>query len=233
MEYFKYIASKLNKYFIKLPLILEENINTTTLIGVWHCTESLGELEAEEELPILDLEEIKNTGIHKRKIEKFIARILTKYLLQKYFDTPYQGLMKLETGKPVLVNCNFEVSVSHCQNYLTVLLTKKDKAGIDLQNVDEKIAVVAPRIFSEQELNQIGDDTYLMARAWSAKEAMFKYYEKGSINFKRDLHLKNIADPANFSGVFTCGEEGCEVDFGLIKLGKTYQIVYCLEKEHA
>jgi len=103
-----------------LPLIREENIKNCIYIGVWHCIESLGELEADIDLPEIDQNEIKNTRLHKRKIEKTITRILSKYLLEKHFKTPYKGLIKLETGKPLLIDSKLEVSVSHCENYLAV-----------------------------------------------------------------------------------------------------------------
>jgi phosphopantetheinyl transferase len=213
-----------------LPLIKEENINDCIYIGVWQCTESLGELEAEIGLPMIDQTEIKNTRLHKRKLEKTITRVLCKYLLEKYFTIPYKGLIKLETGKPVLIDSKLEVSVSHCENYLAVLITSKDKAGIDLQNTNEKIQTVAPRIFSPNELSQINGDKKLLARAWSAKEAMFKYYEKGKINFKRDLHLKNIDGISDFYGILTCGGKEVEVDFGVFSIGKSYQLVFCYDK---
>jgi 4'-phosphopantetheinyl transferase len=213
-----------------LPLIKEENINNSIIVGIWHCTESLGELEAEFNLPLIDQNEIDNTKMHKRKIEKTITRALSKYLLEKHFSQTYKGLQKLETGKPILVDVKLEMSVSHCENYLAVLITNLDKAGIDIQNTNEKIKAVAARIFSVQELAQINEDKNLLARAWSAKEAMFKFYEKGKINFKRDLHLKNISDSENFYGILTCNNQNIEVDFRVIEIGKSYQLVYCYDK---
>jgi phosphopantetheinyl transferase len=213
-----------------LPLILEENIKNSIIIGVWRITESLGELEADYILPPSDLDEINNTNLHKRKIEKYITRLLAKQILEKHFNQKYQGLLRLETGKPKLINLPLEISVSHCENYLSVLISNNDKAGIDLQNLNDKIEKVSKRIFSEDELNQIGDDKQLLARAWSAKEAMFKYYEKGQINFKRDLHLKNITDSNSFYGILFRDKKEYKINLGTIQLSKSYQLVYCFEK---
>ena len=213
-----------------MPLIKEENINDTLVIGVWHSIESLSELEADVLLLATDEIELKKTRLHKRKIEKILTRVLAKSLLENHFHLPYQGIKKLESGKPVLIGTDLELSVSHCEHYLTVLLSKKDKAGIDIQHVNEKIEKVAPRIFSDQELEQIGQSKQFLARAWSAKEAMFKYYEKGKINFKRDLHLYHISDPDKFHGIFTCGGKEIAVNLGVIEFNKFYQLVYCIEK---
>lgn len=213
-----------------MPLILEENIKDSIIIGVWRITESLGELEADYTLPQSDLDEIKSTLLHKRKIEKYITRLLAKQILEKHFNQKYQGLLRLETGKPKLIHLSLEISVSHCENYLSVLISNNDKAGIDLQNINDKIEKVSKRIFSEDELYQIGDDKQLLARAWSAKEAMFKYYEKGKINFKRDLHLKNIADSPSFYGILFRDKQEYKINLGTIQLSKSYQLVYCFEK---
>lgn len=213
-----------------MPLIIEEIINESIVVGVWHCIESLGELEADIKLPDHDQLELKKTSLHKRKIEKTIARMLVKELYEKHFNLEYKGLKKLTTGKPIIVDSDKEISISHCENYLCVLISTKDKAGIDLQNVNDKIQRVAPRIFSEDELEQIGTNKMLLARAWSAKEAMFKYYEKGEINFKKHLSLKNIADPDLFHGILSCCDEIKEVELGSIQISKSYQLVYCFEK---
>lgn len=212
-----------------MPLILEKNINQHIVIGVWQCTESLTELEADLFLPEADRLDISKTSLHKRKIEKLTTRKLTSYLLNKYFNKEFKGLKKLHTGKPVLTDSELEMSVSHCESYLTVLLSTHDKAGIDLQNINPKIKTVAPRIFSSDELSQINNNEQLLARAWSAKEAMFKYYEKGNINFIRDLHLSHINDLKQFKGILTCNNEKIEVKFECIQVSKNYQIVYCHE----
>lgn len=212
-----------------MPLILEKNIDQKIVIGVWQCTESLSELEADLFLPEADSLEISKISLHKRKIEKLTTRKLVKHLLKKHFNEEFKGLKKLDTGKPVLTGFNLEMSVSHCESYLTVLLSTNNKAGIDLQNINPKIKTVAPRIFSKDELNQINNNDLLLARAWSAKEAMFKYYEKGNINFIRDLHLSYIDDLKQFKGTLTCNEERIEVRFECIQVSKNYQIVYCYE----
>lgn len=213
-----------------MPLIKEENINDFIVIGVWHSVESLGELEADIMLPDCDVLEIKKARLHKRKIEKTLTRVLCKYLLEKYFNLPYQGILKLETGKPSLIGTNLELSISHCETYLTVLISSKDKAGVDIQHVNDKIERVATRIFSTEELAEIGSSKQYLARAWSAKEAMFKFYEKGKINFKRDLHLKKISNPDEFYGIFMCNGEEKIVNLGVIQVSKFYQLVYCIEK---
>ncbi len=213
-----------------MPLILEENSHKFVFIGVWHCTESLGELEAEYSLPESDLLEIKNTALHKRKIEKFITRNLSKYLLEKHFSKQYYGLERQITGKPSFINHDTELSVSHCENYLTVLITNKKKAGIDLQNINEKIQKVAHRIFSDEELIEINKKSDLLARAWSAKEAMFKYYEKGKINFKQHLVLKNISNLDTFHGILCSQNTEETIQLYVLQISKSYQLVYCFEK---
>lgn len=212
-----------------MPLILEENINNHIVIGVWHCTESLSELEAASYFSTDDQSEIDKATLPKRKIEKIITRILAQSLLKNNFGLDYHGLKKMKTGKPVLTDCKLEMSVSHCESYLTVLLSTADKAGIDIQNINPKIERIAPRIFSEHELEQINNNPFLLARAWSAKEAMFKYYEKGNINFIKDLHLSNIDNAEKFSGKLICNDTSIMVNFGSIQLNKNYQIVYCYE----
>ena len=139
------------------------------------------------------------------------------------------GLSKLSSGKPLLNNCPLELSISHCEEYVVVQLTTNRHAGIDIQNINVKLRTVAPRVFSPDELKQIDNDDLLLARAWSAKEAIFKFYEKGNINFIQDIKLFNLKNPDNMYAHLIRGTHIVCIKLNCINSIENYQIVYCDE----
>lgn len=212
-----------------MPLIFKDIYFDKTIIGVWDCTESEKTFWDETFLSAYELEALHKPHHAKRIIEKLATRRLAQELMKDFSDETYQGLKKLPTGKPVLIQSDLEISVSHCKKYVTVQLTKNSKAGIDIQNINKKIKTIAPRVFSKREIKEINNSELLYARCWSAKEAIFKYYEKGNINFIQDIHLHNIQSETDFYGVLTCQNEHIKIKLSSIQIDKDYQLIFCDE----
>lgn len=212
-----------------MPLIFKDIYFDQTIIGVWECTESVETYWKDTFLSAYEVEALRKPHHSKRLVEKLATRRLAQELMKDFSDESYQGLKKLPTGKPVLINSDLEISVSHCKKYVTVQLTKNSKAGIDIQNINKKIKTIAPRVFSTREIDLINDSELLYARCWSAKEAIFKYYEKGNINFIQDIHLYNIGSTEKFYGVLTCHNEHIQIKLSSIQIDEDYQLIFCDE----
>lgn len=212
-----------------MSLVYKNNSNKSTSIGIWKKEESYSDLFKSTLLTIEEEKDLKETKLEKRRLEKIVTRKLIQVLLPDFGKIKYHGLTKLSTGKPLLKHCPIELSVSHCEEYIAVQLTTNRQAGIDIQNINEKLCTVAPRVFSKEELQEINNDSVLLARAWSGKEAIFKFYEKGKINFIRDIKLENIMSPEKFIGFLKRGEKVISIKLNCINSFKDYQIVYCDE----
>lgn len=213
-----------------MSLVYKNNLNKSTSIGIWKKEESYQELVKITILTEQDKKDLEQTKLKKRRFEKIVTRKLIQELLKDFARVQYHGLIKLETGKPLLKNCPLELSVSHCEDYIAVQLTINRKAGIDIQNINHKLATVAPRVFSSYELKQIKNDDLLLAKAWSAKEAIFKFYEKGEINFIRDINLEHLESKDKFVGFLKRGGSTIKIPLHSIDSFAGYQIVYCDEK---
>jgi len=213
-----------------LALVYKDNTNRNTSIGIWKKNESIEELlQSTLLMPFEQKEILENTKLLKRQTEKLITRRLTQELLKDFNNSTYLGISKLTTGKPLLCNSPLELSISHCEEYVTVQLTIENRAGIDIQNINPKLRTIAPRIFSKEELNQIGESDILLARAWSCKEAIYKYYEKGNINFIRDIELKKLTDCSQIYGILKTNNKVLKVSMKCIEHIPNYQVIYCHE----
>lgn len=97
-------------------------------------------------------------------------------------------------GSPYLVGVEgLEISVSHSKILAAVLVFRSCEGmfGIDVEDADRKqLARVTPRILNEVELAaaELIDDGF--AKAWTAKEAVFKAARQPAVDFARDIRLE-------------------------------------------
>jgi len=146
-------------------------------LGIWEISESVNELKALTKGVKLD--QIKS---QKRKLEVLAVRTLLKEMC---------GNVKLdynEYGAPVLDN-NKNISISHSKQ-LVAIIVSEFKSAIDTEIISKKILKIKDKFISTNEnVNESQEDLTI---AWSTKECIFKWHQKGNINFKDDILIKSI-----------------------------------------
>ncbi len=91
-----------------------------------------------------------------------------------------------EFGKPFVGGIDVEISLSHSFPFVCLMIS--DRAiGVDIQTYEEKITRLAPKFTSEQETDL--DDPVKLTGIWSMKESVFKWWEKGQLNFKEQIRI--------------------------------------------
>ncbi len=156
-----------------MPLV--KKITTEAgILGIWELLETVGELEQIYPLSDNEKEEYQRIKFDRRKAEFLSTRILTQILLERKVEIEY-----LPSRKPRLKNESLFISISHSQNLIAVLITTKNRVGIDAERVDRNIGQAAKRYLSAKEADdiqlledqQIGKILY-----WCAKESIFQMY---------------------------------------------------------
>ena len=171
-----------------MPLFYQHTINDSSRLAVWHITEPEDFFTQEVSL--------KNTIAHPHKrLQHLAGRYLLKYLQP---DFPFDSILIESSKKPVLPENQFHFSISHCGDYAATIISNDKLVGIDVELVTPKIEKIKEKFLNLDELellqkNQFSESNVeLITLLWSAKEAMFKWYGKGSISFKRNLPIKQI-----------------------------------------
>lgn len=167
-----------------MPIVYQQDINPHTKLGLWHITED--ELFFKES--VLLHREIANP---KKRLQHLAGRHLLKILFP---DFPLQAIKIAETRKPFIDSDPFHFSISHCGAYAAAIVSKKQKVGIDVELPVEKIQRIAEKFLSEEEkllLNK-NDGIKPLTAVWSVKEAFFKWYGKGEVNFKNDMQIRKL-----------------------------------------
>ncbi len=175
-------------YILIMPLFFQHTINESSRLAVWHITETEDFFTNEVTL--------KNTVTHPHKrLQHLAGRYLLKYLQP---DFPFDSIQIGSSKKPVLPENQFHFSISHCGDYAAAIISSKKLVGIDVELITPKIEKVKDKFLNLEELELLQKTKFsesnieLITLLWSAKEALYKWYGKGSISFKKNLPIKQI-----------------------------------------
>ena len=166
-----------------MPLIYKHQINNATKIGVWHITEQ--ENFFQRHVPL----QRSITHPHKR-----LQHLAGRYLLRElYPGFPLSLIIIADTRKPFLKNDVFHFSISHCGNYAAAIVSTQNRVGVDIEIPHQKIEKIQHKFLSDNEKNIIietaGNYIQKLTMAWSIKEAMFKWYGAGQVDFIEDMNI--------------------------------------------
>ncbi len=171
-----------------MPLVYQHTINSKTKLGLW-CI-------AEPEDFFLAKVPLKKDVSHPHKRLQHLAG---RYLLPTLFeDFPLEEIRIADTRKPFLPDEQYHFSISHCGNYAAVIASTEQRVGIDIEIPTDKIFRITHKFLNEEEkmyLNKQMSTRQLLQLStllWSGKEAMFKWFGNGGVDFRKHMHIKNI-----------------------------------------
>lgn len=177
-----------------MPIFFQQQINETTRLGVWKIEET--EEFFKGNVPVhRDV-----THPHKR-----LQHLAGRFLLQFLFpDFPYELIQIADTRKPYLPDEQYHFSISHCGDYAAAIVSSRNRVGVDVEEPKEKILRITDKFLSTEEnkmFNSPGKEPFgqfslinfqLPTLLWSAKEAVFKWYGLGGVDFKKDIRLGEL-----------------------------------------
>jgi len=132
-----------------------------------------------------ELHKYRSISNDKRKCEFLSIRKVVQTI---YNEEEYISYSK--NGKPNLAISGHRISISHSDGLLGILTHPITEVGIDLQVITPKIARIKHKFLSEAELASSENLENKMIIYWCAKEALFKYYSKGNVDFKNNLFIE-------------------------------------------
>ena len=158
-------------------------------LGVWHITETEAELKALSSIPSDELEEIsfiKSESLRKQKLA-------VRALLDAMFDEKVY-LSHHDNGKPYLENQVTNISITHTEKYVAVILNDTEDVGIDIESLDRDFSAVEKKALSEDEIEDLDDDrrNEQLAMYWCAKEAVFKRLSHYNVDFAEQIEVERF-----------------------------------------
>ena len=166
-----------------MAIFYEHTINPATKLAVWHITE--------DESFFLEKVTVQRTITHPHKRLQHLAG---RYLLQYLFpDFPHPLILIADTRKPFLLNEEYHFSISHCGDYAAVIVSKDHRVGIDIELLSPKVEKIKHKFLNTTELSSYNfSGLDILTTLWSAKEAVFKWYGSGEVDFREHISLDLI-----------------------------------------
>jgi phosphopantetheinyl transferase len=192
-----------------MPLFYQQDINASTKLGIWKISEN-------EDFFLEKVPQHRDiTHPHKR-----LQHLAGRFMLQElYPDFPYDLIRIADTRKPFLSNEAYHFSISHCAEYAAAIVSSTQRVGIDVELTTSKMERIAPKFLHPDEqqllidtkellhtrfaLHALNKDQWLLHTLfWSAKEAVYKWFGLGGVQFNEQIIIKGI--DLNVQGVMQC-----------------------------
>ena len=175
-----------------MALFYQHNINEDTKIGIWRIEEP--------EPFFLEKVPVKRDVSHPYKRLQHLAG---RYLLPTLVDDfPMTEILVADTRKPYLEKEQYHFSISHCGNFAAAVVSNKNRVGVDIELVTPRIRTITHKFLTENEKAFLQEweliskvHLELTTIIWSAKEAIYKWYSVGPLDFKKHMRL---AGPVTF-----------------------------------
>jgi phosphopantetheinyl transferase len=159
-----------------------------------------------------------DTFVHKSERHLYYEKLVLTHLLPNInvdFD-------KDEYGKPYLIHHPTKhISFSHSGNQLAVMIASKP-CGIDIQLLVSKVDLIEHKFLSQTEKANIDPINPTLHRivCWSAKEAIYKWYGRKSVDFIEhiQLHRFELQKKGTLTSTFSIAEP-------IVNLQLAYQFI--------
>ncbi len=179
-----------------MPVIEDIVADSSTRILVWHITEQEHELQSRLQLNQSELQQIESIKVSLKRLQWLASRVLIRTIV----NTPEFILMnKTSNGQPVLTELGHHVSISHCGHIAAVIVSKKSRVGIDVEEMTDRIKSIRHKFIGEQEMTWMYNKSEMLKTllVWSAKETVYKWYAIGQVDFRRNIFLEKFEQSQN------------------------------------
>ncbi len=172
-----------------MPIYYQQNINDFTQLAVW----KIDETEPFFNQKVTVQQQV--THPHKR-LQHLAGRFLLPYL---YPDFPSELIQIADTRKPYLPNEAYHFSISHCGDYAAAIVSSTQRVGVDVEMVTHRVNKIRHKFLHVSELENWNiesleeqDKFRTLTLLWSAKEAMFKWWGRGDIDFSDCMQVEAV-----------------------------------------
>ena len=160
-------------------------------LGVWQITETEAELRALTSIPSDELEEISYIKSESLRKQKLAVRALLDVMFEEKVYLSHH-----DNGKPYIENNSVNISITHTDKYVAVILNDIEEVGIDCESLDRDFSAVEKKALSEDELDELEDDAderrIQLAIYWCAKEAVYKKMSQYKVDFAEQIEIERF-----------------------------------------
>ncbi len=200
-------------YIQFMGLYLKKKLENEATIAVWKITETEEELVRLSSTPTDEMEEISYIRSESQRKQRLAVRALLGELFEEKVYLSHH-----DNGKPYLENMVTNISITHTEKYVAVILHDEEDVGIDLESLDRDFSAVEKKALSEDEIDDLEDErrNEQLAIYWCAKEAIFKRVSSYGVDFAEQIEIERFRPrgEGELEATFV-GKDGYEEEFEL------------------
>jgi len=176
-----------------MPLVINQNISTNSLLKIWHINEHIDDIFFKTYLTKDEKIFFRNITNESRRLQWLICRMLIKDEINPETEVLYRI-----NRQPYLSDSSIHISISHTKAYAAVIFSTEKLRGLDIEMCSNRLIRIKDKMSSIKELQSVRKEFEIedLTTIWCAKEALFKKYGACIINFKDDIYidLENTSD---------------------------------------
>jgi phosphopantetheinyl transferase len=172
-----------------VAIFFQHSINDATRLGIWKIEEP--------ESFFLRKVPLKQQVTHPyKRLQHLAGRMLLPELFE---DFPLEEIIIADTRKPFLEDDEYHFSISHCGNFAGAIASRENRVGVDIEFVSSRLKGISPKFLTDEERKYLDKWQYLstlhlqmITIIWSAKEAIFKWYGAGNVDFRKHMVMDGV-----------------------------------------
>ncbi|MDA9808526.1 4'-phosphopantetheinyl transferase superfamily protein [Flavobacteriales bacterium] len=188
--------------------IIKKYTENNCQIAIWDLNESLAEL-----LKLGARFDSSKFKAEKRKKDFLVSRLLLNEL------EPNQQISYNSNGAPEISNGK-HISISHSKNLVAIIISDK-KVGLDIEYISEKPLRLSPKFITESSQQDLTKEKATLI--WCCKEAVFKWHQKGGVNFIKDIIIPEFT----VKKIITIQFKNKELNLNYKKINNHYLVYVC------
>ena len=169
-----------------MPELIDLAPNKSLICKLWRIEEGEIIMDPKTELSLKDYKLFL-----KKKLQQHQSQFLASRKLISQVDSDLRVSYKDDI--PFLSD-NRNISISHSDNVVTILISENEGIGIDVERINKKVHSIKSKFLNQKEINYLSgyEESRNLTRAWTAKEAIYKALKMPGIIFSENILIEEF-----------------------------------------
>lgn len=195
-----------------MPLLLKKE-EPEFKLGIWKIDEQMSFFAGQ--IPF------QSVAAHESRQLQQLATRYVLYILQH--DFPFTAIEINASGKPYLQDCRLQFNLSHTSLLAAAIVSDRISVGIDVEKISPRVLKIQHKFINEDEAvglvgKTIDEQISILTKYWTIKEAVYKWWGKGSVDFAGDICIQTTVQEEKLVSVYFNKEGGMILEVNCFQL---------------
>jgi phosphopantetheinyl transferase len=148
-------------------------------------------------------------------------------------DFPFAAIEINAAGKPFVQDSRLQFNISHTQTLAVAILSDTQSVGVDAEKINARVLKIQHKFINQAEKAHLVGKTEMeqisiLTKYWSIKEAVYKWWGKGSVEFANDICIQASSLEHEVVKVIFKKETGIALEVNCLQLDEHW-VTYIVE----